>query len=437
MNKFLLNKQRSRLLCLLLFISTFSQIACEEGTVISDFDPDVTISVDLYAIQGNTLHALRDNRAEGQDFSKINEIDPRWSKQIPGEISIGTPFLIKEGQFQEQNLYLSSADGVVYKYTDKGELVWSFDTGGGIVSSVHAALAGESAAIFTPLIYVGNQNGRFVCLDGADGSLIWEYQIENRSAIESEAQYAKRGGRDHIIFGADDGYIYCFDGGSGEKLWDYYTGASIKSKGKTINGIRHFAVGNILGDVIKIDIETGNVAWTKTLPNSVVAAPEAGRNREYFVGCNDGSMYALDGESGDILWQYKTEAAIVGSAFITEVKPGENENLDPIPMLFFGSIDEHLYALNASDGNLIWRKNLGAGQLAASPIAHGESSEKSTVYMNTSEGLISVSSRTGEFQTRFNNQTEGNYTSSVMPYFKWNGRISVGSTYILYPNNLN
>lgn len=424
-------------LFLILLLFSFSQFACEEGRgVISDINPDISVSSELYVMQGNTLYALKDNRIPNQDFSKNNEIDPFWTSTIPGNLSISTPFLIAEGTYQENKIYVSSGGGWVYKYSDSGNLIWSYDTGGEISASVHVATSNRSSEPFVPFIYVGNKNGRFVCLDGVDGAIVWEHQIPNGAGIESSAQLARQGLKYYIIFGADDGYIYAFDAANGNEEWSFYTGASIKSKGESHRSGMNFIVGNIAGDVFNMDVSTGNVVWSKKLPDAVLSTPESAFKGDLILGCNDGNLYCLRLDTGDILWQFQTGGAIYSAPFYKNIFESPNDQSNVVPMAFFSSFDEHLYALNAESGSLIWKKDLEAGQLAASPVAVSAGDVNSMVYMNTSRGLVSVYSRTGEFQSIFENSTEGNYTSSVMPYVVLReGTIPVGLTE--YPNNLN
>jgi len=64
-----------------------------------------------------------------------------------------------------------------------------------------------------------------------------------------------------------------------------------------------------------------------------------------YVGSHDGHFRAIDPESGDVNWRFKTDAEIRTDCLIHENR------------LFFGSLDDHLYSLPLlvrNDGGLQW-----------------------------------------------------------------------------------
>ncbi|PIR43764.1 hypothetical protein COV24_00805 [candidate division WWE3 bacterium CG10_big_fil_rev_8_21_14_0_10_32_10] len=66
-----------------------------------------------------------------------------------------------------------------------------------------------------------------------------------------------------------------------------------------------------------------------------------------FLGNRDGYMYALDQSNGTLLWHFKTEGPITFSAAA---------NLDN-SIIYFASNDSYGYALNSDTGNLIWQSD--------------------------------------------------------------------------------
>jgi alcohol dehydrogenase (cytochrome c) len=71
-----------------------------------------------------------------------------------------------------------------------------------------------------------------------------------------------------------------------------------------------------------------------------------------------GAIRALDPQTGDLEWEFKmtevSESGLLATA--TDV-------------LFSGSQQGHLLALDAKNGKLLWRKSLG-GQITSSPISY-------------------------------------------------------------------
>ena len=68
-----------------------------------------------------------------------------------------------------------------------------------------------------------------------------------------------------------------------------------------------------------------------------------------YVGSNDNRVYALDASTGDLIWSYETGDDGVFSS--PAVSGG---------VVYVGSRDNRVYALDASTGDLIWSYGTGA-----------------------------------------------------------------------------
>jgi outer membrane protein assembly factor BamB len=84
-----------------------------------------------------------------------------------------------------------------------------------------------------------------------------------------------------------------------------------------------------------------------------------------YIGCSDGYIYALNAETGDILYQYKTEDKIWGTPTIVD------------NTLYIGSFDKKLYALDADDLTLKWTFTT-EGSIFAQPLV-----DNGTVYVGS------------------------------------------------------
>lgn len=67
------------------------------------------------------------------------------------------------------------------------------------------------------------------------------------------------------------------------------------------------------------------------------------------IGHTDQGVIALDGKTGELLWQQEAEAHIVGSATFYDITG------DDIADIFIGGRDQHLMALDGSNGRVIWK----------------------------------------------------------------------------------
>jgi polyvinyl alcohol dehydrogenase (cytochrome) len=74
-----------------------------------------------------------------------------------------------------------------------------------------------------------------------------------------------------------------------------------------------------------------------------------------FVGSQDGTVYALDRETGCIRWRFAAVAEVRNGIVVADWEAGTTE----APLLYFGDILGYLYAVDAVTGELAWRDRPG------------------------------------------------------------------------------
>jgi outer membrane protein assembly factor BamB len=120
-----------------------------------------------------------------------------------------------------------------------------------------------------------------------------------------------------------------------------------------------------------INAQDGEILWRYTTGGTLAAAPTAkiiNATPMVFIGSGDRIVYALDAKTGKKIWSYETEkwdyttAEGIPSAGIIEKINGKellfisfwNNNYR-----LFGNLQKgEIFAFNAADGNLLWRKKL-------------------------------------------------------------------------------
>jgi len=95
-------------------------------------------------------------------------------------------------------------------------------------------------------------------------------------------------------------------------------------------------------------VPTLQVRWAFGFPNTVTAysQPTVFGGRVY-TGSNDGTVYALDAQSGCLYWMYQAKAMVRDALVI-----------GPGPVAYFGDLESNFYALDANTGKLVWQKKL-------------------------------------------------------------------------------
>lgn len=89
-----------------------------------------------------------------------------------------------------------------------------------------------------------------------------------------------------------------------------------------------------------------------------------------FIGTLRGTLHAIDAETGNDIWTYKTGGPILHAAAVYE------------GMVFVGSADGRMYALNATDGTLCWRTATGAAIWNAPAVSDNR------VYFGGRDGFV-------------------------------------------------
>jgi eukaryotic-like serine/threonine-protein kinase len=87
--------------------------------------------------------------------------------------------------------------------------------------------------------------------------------------------------------------------------------------------------------------ESDRLLWSFEAADEVRGSPIVGDGVVYF-GSYDHNLYAINGADGGFLWKYETEGGIVGKPILFE------------DVIFFGSEDQHAYAISTNSGRLVW-----------------------------------------------------------------------------------
>lgn len=217
-----------------------------------------------------------------------------------------------------------------------------------IYDSGNLPIALQSPAIHDGLVFVGDNNGFFRAFELDNGREVWKMQ-DNSSYHSKPVIY-----KDQVIYGTQDGRVFSRLTISGELKYNVDLGASIEGSGVIHDGKIFFHLRN--HQIFALDVETGKILWAykRSVPYLTTlqrAAKPVVLNNRLYVGFADGTLAALNLEEGLLLFEVKLS---------TGIKFVDLDN--PISVIdgkiFAGVMGGPLHIINADNGAIIKRSDI-------------------------------------------------------------------------------
>jgi len=241
-----------------------------------------------------------------------------------------------------------------------GQLIWQFAANSGIESS---------PAVTDGIVYIGSYSGYVYALDANNGSLIWAY-------LTSGMVFSSPAVVDGIVYvGSGDGYLYALNASTGFRIWAFKAGNTIYSSPAVIEGVIYFNTDN--GTAYAIRATNGSKIWNATigLADHADASPAVANGIAYF-GTRNG-LYAFNATTGNLIWLFTSPLSTRQTSGYFYSSPAVASDV-----VFFGSSDCILFALDAHDGSLIWYYRTGGFLFSSPAIAN------SVVYIGCYDGYV-------------------------------------------------
>jgi eukaryotic-like serine/threonine-protein kinase len=222
----------------------------------------------------------------------------------PAKQTIADPFdvFLSSPVVAQGIVYFGSGDGHLYALAAAtGELRWKFETG----DVVHA-----SPAYADGVVYVGSWDARLYAVDAATGREKWRFQsgedplLHNQVGFQSSPAVV-----DGVVYtGCRDSHLYAIDANTGKEKWRYATGASwVISSPTVVAGKVIFATSDSsLYHVL--DAATGKPVLQQQGKAYVFSSPSVAGD-VVVLGVLNGTLEARDLASGELLWEFATEAS--------------------------------------------------------------------------------------------------------------------------------
>ncbi len=217
---------------------------------------------------------------------------------------------------------------------------------------------------------------KVLAIDGKDGSLIWEYQLQDavRSMtigdLNNDGVMDAVAGASYNSSSTPDGYVHAINGVNGDPLWTYYIGNTVSAV--TVADLNNDAyldvsAGSFDDFVYGIDGQTGGLLWSTEIDalwiNAVSAGDVNGDNiedvgfaHEYLTNYSN-HCGVLDGVDGSIIWD-SVVPYVVMNVLVEDVD--SDGTLEAVFGGIYGDNHGEIFVRNAADGVLEWSFNLGS-----------------------------------------------------------------------------
>lgn len=293
--------------------------------------------------------------AELTDFTPTVTVDKIWSEKAgKGEGRVG----VRQGPaVADGRVYAAAVEGGVRALDlQTGKQVWHYES--------KLRLSGGPGA-GDGLVVVGGLDGEVIALDAATGAEKWQ------AKVPAEVIAAPAVGLGSVFVRSNDGHVTAFDAATGERRWFWVYEVptlSLRGNDAVVLGPGYVFSGNDDGTVSALSATDGRTLW-----NLPVAQPE-GRSELDRLADVDGTpvlegstLYAtsfkkqtlaIDAPSGRAMW-----ASQFGGAGRLGVASDRLIVSDPN-----GSV----YALDKNSGASLWQQPGLARRLLTSPVVQGD-----------------------------------------------------------------
>jgi outer membrane protein assembly factor BamB len=222
----------------------------------------------------------------------------------------------------------------------------------------------STPAVDKGTVYFGSTDGNAYALNAVTGALVATLSIGGDVSSPSVA-----GG--YVAFTSDNGTVVVISESTGKVVISKNLGVAVHSSPTIIPEIGAVVVGDDSGNVSALGLENLSVIWQTPTGNAVYAPAAVGGGMLY-VGSTDNSLYALDKKTGAIVWMYDTTSPIRTGALV-------NFQLGA-PTVGVGNDAGNFYALDGK-GNLLWDRTLSAA-------VAGVGAALDTIAVNTTDGVL-------------------------------------------------
>lgn len=339
----------------------------------------------------------------------INEGSASFTLRYPGVATATSPWVnvpLKDRQLhQTLGQYPRPDYSVNERYTDQIDVIWEFQDNSDV---------GAGSAIFKDLLITANTSGQVYAVNTSDGQIKWTFQTGGK-VYSTPAVW-----KNLVLFGSSDHYIYCLDVRDGSLKWKYQANKAVLASPVIHKGIGY--IGSSDGVFRAFDMRKGKLKWSfQGVKGYVSGKPLIYDNKIYF-GSWGNDFYALDLKRGAKIWEWSNGSPnrMLSPAACYPVASNDR--------IFIVAPDRYMTALDAQNGQVIWRANKEKELGIRVRESMGLSEDGQLVYVKTMDGqLLGISTKTDTMEVAWKSKLQLPYELTPSAILARDGLIFVPS----------
>ncbi len=257
---------------------------------------------------------------------------------------------------------------------------WEYNAGGGFASN---ALLAKGEVLFVTTLH-----GELHLIDIHTGTRIGRRKFDEPIS----ASAALHGDVIFIPLADGDNTIIAYDLLQGKETWKKNLGP-VESSPLIHNDRLFVAARN--GTLYAMDPETGTEKWKHDAGRMLYSSPSAA-DSTVFAGTSGGKLFALNYEKGEIIWESDTLRTLM----TTPVIGGEH--------VYVTSRDSIVYCFDRTTGEQVWSRNVGARIYSAPAV-----SAELLIIADAGGDVTALSPLTGDEQWKFSAKSVVNATPLI------------------------
>jgi outer membrane protein assembly factor BamB len=242
-------------------------------------------------------------------------------------------------------------------------------------------------------LLVGGYNNILYSLNPQTGQVNWEFTESRNRFIASPLASSES------IFAPDaENNMYALNI-SGQRQWTFRTTGPTWAQPVTSQDCNCIFLPSMDQHLYALQKTDGNLLWkSESMDGALVGTPALSEDGVLYVGTFARKMAAIDADDGQTLWS----SDVQGWVWSGPALAGDR--------LFFGDLDGNLYAMNSTNGQIVWHLTPDRldGPIVGTPLV-----VEDTIYVPTESGTLYAISTDGT--TRWRRDLSGSlYTSPAL-----------------------